>query len=206
VVGEPWGEFVAGRAADLPPHLRQIVAGLYRLVSGEDGGELDAAIAGGADSAQLAAAVEVLVAALGMPVWTRAGWQTVARIRPVAPADRPVEDAAREMYAADGDDMPAAIGELSRQYPELAALFVRTRRSVVSGAGLDLGMREMMLSLLSAQGGYLPGARRHLLRARAAGLSTAAVADVLSCVVLIHGAGAWEAYGRELWELATRSE
>lgn len=199
---EQWGEFATARAEELPPELRHAVAGLYRLVVGEDRGDLDAAVAGGADPAQLAAAVEVLVAALGLPVWTRAGWPAVSRIRPADGSD----DAAKEHYDSSGDEMPAPIGELARQYPDFTELFLRTRQAMVDGRGLDPAIRELMLCLLSAQGGYLDGARRHLVRAHAAGLSREAIADLLTCTVVTHGASAWEAYGRALWEAAADLE
>jgi alkylhydroperoxidase/carboxymuconolactone decarboxylase family protein YurZ len=197
-----WGDLAARRVDDLPPALRRVVAGLYRLLTGAGDDRLAVALAGDADPDQLASAVEVLTAALGPPVWTRSGWRVVSSLRPDAPPSA-VAERARAHYASADDEMPAPIGELARQFPELAEQFVHTRQSMVDiEGGLTAPVRELFLCLLSAQGGYLDGARRHLGRALAAGLPSAAVAEMLTCAVLTHGAAAWEAYGRALWQAA----
>lgn len=203
VNGDAWAEYAAGRAGDLPPDIRHLVAGLYRLAVGSssDVDDLAAALAGGLDPDVLARSVEVLVAALGVPRWTRAAWRLPG---PAAPSGGDAAAAlAATHYAADGDAVPEPIQELARRCPELTELFVHTRQSLLNPPGLDPAVRELFLGLLSAQGGYLDGARRHVRRALDAGLPRAALADALTCAVLTHGAAAWEAYGRALWAVST---
>lgn len=202
VNGDAWAQYAARRGQDLPPDIRHLVAGLYRLAVGSssDVDGLAAALAGGLDPDVLARAVEVLVAAFGLPVWTRAAWRLPGGAAPSGGDDAAALAATH--YAADGDAVPEPIQELARRHPELTELFVHTRQSLLEPPGLDPGVRELLLGLLSAQAGYLDGARRHVRRALDAGLPRAALADALTCVLLTHGAAAWEAYGRALWEAA----
>jgi alkylhydroperoxidase/carboxymuconolactone decarboxylase family protein YurZ len=201
VNGDAWVGYAATRASELPPDVRHLVAGLYRFVVGtpSEGDDLAAALADGLDPDVLSRSIEVLVAALGLRVWSRAAWR---RPEPAAPSGGDAARLAAAHYAADGDAVPEPVRELARRYPELTELFIHTRQSLLDGGGLDPAVRELLLGLLSAQGGYLDGGRRHVRRALDAGLPPAALSDALTCALLTHGAAAWEAYGRALWEEA----
>jgi alkylhydroperoxidase/carboxymuconolactone decarboxylase family protein YurZ len=214
-------EYAGRRARDIPPVVRHLIAGLYRLVTGPGAAHADPAsperavddlamaLSDGLDPDALAAAVEVLVVGLGLPVWTRGAWRIAAPGAPGGPIHRAGRgvDIARKHYEADGDLLPEPIEVLAERMPELAELFVTVRGEAVSpGSALDPPTRELLLAVLSGQAGYLAGALRHLDRARSAGLPLAALREALACVTLTHGVSAWHAFGRDLWRAAVDAE
>jgi hypothetical protein len=199
---ERWAA-LADRSVDkLPVDLAATVMGLVAVVAGDTAlarRYLAEAAAAGADVESIGRSLEVLIASLGMPMWTRAGHVAGPELR--SHADDQAAARIEAHYAADGDEAPSAIRLLAECLPEVAGLFIDTRGVAIGNDdAVDPVMRELLLSIFTAQGGFEQGALRHLRRSLDLGLSTRTLAAVLACLVITQGSSAWTRYGQVLWE------